>query len=272
MDDIVAALQGIVMTEPETETQPDPSWCDDATVDIQTSGEVRSLVAAEPEIKAQQDPVSRQTVESTKGVTMPEPEPQPVPQPTAIQDEDAAAESRLTEEISTLWTQHTELSGTRKSTAKELRLVRTRLAGMLYQMKALVCRPEMGRASQWRGWLRQQGIPRSTADRLVARHGEMLGAHSESVLSGPTSEQAETAAEKLAKSVWHRIGKLLTTGDSVIQFVGQIAELSGVGHEQRAEGLMIFIPVPEVTNDVPGSAPATDPAPQLSGEVPAITG
>ena len=34
---------------------------------------------------------------------------------------------------------------------------------------------------------------------------------------------------------------------------------------------MIFIPVPEVTNEVPGFVPANDPAPQASDETPAET-
>jgi hypothetical protein len=184
---------------------------------------------------------------------------------------DDAVETELTQEISALWSDHVRLSANHKTTARELRQIRARLAERLYAMKSFLCRPDRGRASQWRSWLKQQGIPRSTADRLVARHGEILGGNSESLLSGAASEQAENAAEKLAKSVWQRIGKLLATGESVIRFISQIAELSGVGHERRAEGLMIFHAASKRAEEVPDSALANGPVPQPPDEVPAIT-
>jgi hypothetical protein len=183
---------------------------------------------------------------------------------------DYVVEAELTQEISALWSDHVRLSANHKTTAKELRQIRARLAERLHTMKSFLCRPDLGRASQWRSWLRQQGIPRSTADRLVARHGEMLGGQGESVLSGAASEQAENAAEKLAGVVWARLRKVLTSGESVIQFIGRIAELAGVSHERRAEGLMIFSPVPKMTNEVTGSAPTSSPVQQPSGEVPAV--
>lgn len=208
-------------------------------------------------------------LEALQGVVLTEPDPEVQPNPA--QPDDVAIETQLTQEISVLWSDHLRLSANHKTTAKELRLLRTRLADRLYAIKSHLCRPELGRASQWRGWLRQQGIPRSTADRLVARHGEMLGGHDETVLNEAPSEQAESAAEKLAKSVWQRVGKLLTTGDSVIQFIDCIAELSGVRHEQRAEGLMIFIPVPTVAGEVPGTASTGNPVQHPSGEALAAT-
>ena len=136
-------------------------------------------------------------------------------------------------------------------------------------MKSLLSRP--GRGGQWRSWLRERGIPRSTADRLVARHAETLDIDNErNVPSGASSGQAETAAEKVARNVWHRFGKLLPTDESVILFIGQIAELAGVGHEQRAEGLVIFMPAAKAAEELPGSAPASGPVQQSSGETPPV--
>ena len=126
-------------------------------------------------------------------------------------------------------------------------------------MKSLLCRPDLGRASQWRGWLRQRGIPSSTADRLVARHAETLCADRETVPTGAASEPAIATAEKLATTVWPSLRKVLTTGESVVEFIGCIAKVSGVAHEWRQEGLMIFNPVPEAADGLPGPAIASSP-------------
>ena len=71
--------------------------------------------------------------------------------------------------------------------------------------------------------------------------------------------------------MWQRFGKFLATNESVIDFIGRIAELAGVKHEQRADGLLIFKQALTAVEELPAPAPATDPAPQPSGEVPAIT-
>src|SRR5438067_8308768 len=104
-------------------------------------------------------------------------------------------------------------------------------------MKSLLSRP--GRLGQWRGWLRQQNIPRSTADRLVSRHAETVDADSQNVPTEAISNSPEDGVERLAKSVWSRFKKVLTSDEFVINFISRIAEISGVAHEQRAEGLMI---------------------------------
>ena len=189
-------------------------------------------------------------------------EPQAEAQPGTTQPDDSAIENQLTQEITTLWSDHVRLSTDRKTTAKELRQIRARLAERLHEMKSLLCRPDRGRASQWRGWLRQQGIPRSTADRLVARYDETLCRHSESMPSGAPSEPVPLTVEELAKGVWQRVGKILSTDELVVRFIGCIAEISGVGHEQRDEGLLIFKPAPKAADEVPASAPAAGPAPQ----------
>ena len=182
-------------------------------------------------------------------------------QPDLAQPVDTIIETQLTEEISALWSDHLRLSADRKATAKDLRQVRAILAERLHAMKSLLSRP--GRGGEWRGWLRQQAIPRSTADRLVSRHAETLGERN--VPSGAISEPGEADAEKLARNVWLRIGKLLSTDEAAIRFINGIAELAGVGHEQRAEGLVIFKPALKAAEKLPGSGVGTDPAPQPPG-------
>ena len=186
------------------------------------------------------------------------PEPEAEAQPNTTQPDDGANETQLTQEISDLWSDHVRLSASRKATSKELRQIRASLAERLSGMKSLLSRP--GRVGQWRGWLKQRGIPRSTADRLVSRHAETLVGDNGNVPTGAISEPGEANAEKLAKNVWLRFGKLLTTGESVVEFIGCIAKVSGVAHEWREEGLMIFHAVPQAADGLPGSAIAFHPA------------
>jgi hypothetical protein len=190
-------------------------------------------------------------------------------QPGTTQPDDTATETQLTEEISSLWSDHVRLSANHKTTAKDLRQIRASLAERLAAMKSLLSRP--GRLGQWRGWLRQQGIPRSTADRLVSRHAETLVGENGNVPTGAISGPGEADAEKLAKNVWLRFGKLLTTHESILRFIGCIVTASGVAHEQREEGLVIFNLVRKPADDLPGSVSVAQPVPQPSDEASAIT-
>jgi hypothetical protein len=185
-------------------------------------------------------------------------EPETGAQPDTAQPDEATMETQLAAEINTLWSDHVRLSADRRATSKELRLIRMKLAESLDAMKSLLCRP--GRGGQWRSWLRERGIPRSTADGLCARYGETLAAGDGNVPSQAIPEPGEADVEKLAKSVWQRFGKLLTTNESVILFIDRIAELSGVGHERRSEGLMIFNPVPKAVDGVTGNEDTTEAA------------
>ena len=187
---------------------------------------------------------------------------------TTVAD-DSATESQLNKQITTLWSDHVRLSSDRKTTVKQLRQIRANLAECLHEMKSILSRP--GRLGQWRGWLKQQQrIPRSTADRLVARHAETIGIENGNVLSETSSEPAEQTAERLARGVWLRLRKVLTADESIVGFIGCIAELSGIRHEWRQEGLVIFKPGSKAEEELPGSTSATGTV-QSPDEVPAIT-
>ena len=84
-------------------------------------------------------------------------------------------------------------------------------------------------------------------------------------------EPPETTADNLAKAVWPRFKRSLATAEAVVQFIGTIAEISGVEHEWREEGLMIFNVVPTSGDEVPSADAASDPVPLDSDEVHAST-
>src|ERR1039458_5031353 len=172
--------------------------------------------------------------------------------PTALLPE-TGDEQRLADEIRQLWAVHVEAKTTVKNTRADLKAIRELLGERLYELKQLLARP--GRNGQWSAWLKERKISRATADRLVQRYGANLPGNESP--HEANSNPSEDSAEKLAKSVWLRFGKTLATDEVVIDFIRRIAELSGVGHEQRAEGLVIFKPVPTAAEELPSTAIAS---------------
>jgi hypothetical protein len=174
-------------------------------------------------------------------------------------------EQKLAEEISRLWEVRVQTKDVVQKNKEELKTIREQLGERLFQMKQLLARP--GRNEQWSAWLKERHISRATADRLVQRFAATLPGHESPHDAIP--EPATPTAEKLAATVWSSsLRKVLVTGESVFQFLASIAQISGIPHEQRQEGLMIFnpVPVPKAADEVPASAPAADPAPQLAHE------
>ena len=165
--------------------------------------------------------------------------PEAEPEPAIIEDADAGEESRLTEEIIGLWSQHLELSGTRKATAKELRLIRNRLAERLYQVKTLLARP--GRNGQWRSWLKQRGIVRSTADRLCQRYAESLGIEGE-IASPAATSGAEDTVEQLVQTLLPRLKRTLPDIPSVFCFLASVGEAFGLKTETTEDCIMLSQP------------------------------
>ena len=213
MDEMVEALQGIVIAEPEAEVQ---------------------RMADPPEAK------------------QPEWEP-------AREDSDSATETQLAAEISELWIQHTQLSGTRRMTAKELRLLRAKLAERLYAMKQLLCR--VGRGGQWRGYLRQHLTPRTTADRLCERYSETLATESENAPTGAING-AEDTVEQLVQTLLPRLKRTLPDIPSVFKFIAAVGEAFGLKTETTDDCIMVSQPKPEKSETSPsatGAAEAVSP-------------
>ena len=179
-------------------------------------------------------------------------------QPVSTQPGDAVIETQLTQEISTLWSEHTRLSGNRRATAKELRLVRARLAERLHEMKSLLSRP--GRAGQWRGWLKQQDIPRSTADRLASRHAETLGSTNENVPTGATPEPTEADVERLFNSLLPRLRSNLTTASVAYDFVVRLVGSFGLACDRQEDGILVFNPSANESSGAAVTLPAAEQA------------
>src|SRR5208283_273953 len=151
---------------------------------------------------------------------------------------DGTEEGRFGEEVAPLWGEHVRVAGARKSTTAELRLLRARLAERLYEMKALLCQP--GRGGQWRGWLSTVGIPRSTGDRLVERHAEILGVTASNLLTEAIAPEEQV--EKLIQVIMPRLRQVLVNPEMAYQFVCALTRELKVRHAVGENSLVLMQP------------------------------
>jgi hypothetical protein len=179
-------------------------------------------------------------LEAIQNIVAAEPDPEVLPNPA--QPDDVAIGTQLTQEISVLWSDHLRLSANHKATAKELRQLHAALAERLYAVKSLLAHP--GRGGEWRGWLRERAIPRSTADRLVSRHAETLGIENGNVLSGAINEN-ENAVEPLVQSLLPRLKRTLRDTQAVFKFIAILGEAFGLKSETTDDCVMLSQPSPE---------------------------
>jgi len=155
-----------------------------------------------------------------------------------VLDNEIGVEDRLTEEVNALWGESVRISGQKKASATELRLLRARLAEKLFAMKGVLSR--IGRGGQWRCWLAEVKIPRSTADRLVERHSEMVGGITQNVPDGAITEKQQV--EALVKSMLPRLRKVLVSSQLAYQYVVGVIEEFDLPCEATEGGILLMQP------------------------------
>jgi hypothetical protein len=142
--------------------------------------------------------------------------------PTDITPE-MQAETELTAEISRLWDRHRKKATAERKTLVELQAIREELGRKLGEIKPLVCR--MGRASEWGWFLKQQSIPKATADRLVKKYGPD-GGQPKKVLNEEVVTENEV--KKFKESVIKKARRLLLNEYDKYHFVFGLAEEFGI--------------------------------------------
>jgi hypothetical protein len=125
-------------------------------------------------------------------------------------------QTEIGEAITNLWSAHLNAKNTARVTNQELRTIRAKLGERLSEMKRLLAKP--GRGGQWSSFLMQRGIPRATADRLVARHQRSLNPDA-NLLTEPVPESTEEEVRKLFAMVWPKLRRTLRSQQSVLLFV-----------------------------------------------------
>jgi hypothetical protein len=131
------------------------------------------------------------------------------------------------------------------------------LAELLFRMKQKLSQP--GRNGGWSLWLRQQGIQRSTADRLVMQYAESYGLTDElrhRDINEPLEANVCLAASRTSK----RLKNMLKTPRSRMSLVKALADMLGLNVESgcgEADSVRLSIP------------PAVDEA-KISNRVPNV--
>ena len=191
-----------------------------------------------------------------------------IPTPVRFEQTAAETEQKLTTDINELWNWHVQAQNTVATTKEELKAIRQRLGERLHMMKQLLARP--GRNGQWSSFLQGHGIPRTTADRLVLGHERLLAPES-NCANGAIHEPTKQDVRKLFTSVWPRLAKTLTKPESVYKFIIYIIARSGIPHQCREEGIVMFHPTIGVPGEpkfvVPEDVSSVEPANGTCGDI-----
>jgi hypothetical protein len=176
-------------------------------------------------------------------------------------------EACLTVEILQYWDIHLHYLGSMKETNQKAREVRQHLGKLLFHLKQVLAKP--GRDGRWSSFLREHGIPRATADRLVARHQRSLDPNANRI-SEATSEPTAEQVQKVFNSVWPRLRRVLVTPSSIYQFVLALASAcKDPCLELREEGILVLRPTADVTNSQQHVDTAAEDAEAVFANVPA---
>jgi hypothetical protein len=145
----------------------------------------------------------------------------------------------LGEAITSLWSAHLNAKSAARATNEELRVIRAKLGERLHELKQVLAKP--GRGGQWSSFLKERGIPRATADRLVERHERLINPDANCV-SEPISEPTEEEVAAFFKSILPRLRRFLKTPTSLYTFIGMLAS-----HYECSEvtdrGILVLKPV-----------------------------
>lgn len=132
-----------------------------------------------------------------------------------VEPAEDADEAKLATEIRDLWANHVRTETESRRTLEELRAQRLLLGEKLACMKSRLARP--GRSGAWAGFLKTNGWPRATADRLVQRYRRSLTPEEKRLTEAVSVIPAEEASA-LVQRLIPRLKKVLTTRPAVERF------------------------------------------------------
>jgi hypothetical protein len=132
----------------------------------------------------------------------------------------AHTETGLINEVGSLWRVHCSAFASLNKSRKELKALRRNLASKLYELKSVLSRP--GRAGAWSSFLASEGMPRSTADRLVRAHEKTITREQGNCTTEQITEPAEVVARRYLRGLWPKLSRVLTTPEAVEVFVVEL--------------------------------------------------
>jgi len=150
---------------------------------------------------------------------------------------DAAAEAQFANEIVELWQARASAHGSLRKNQQDLKLIRANLAEKLHGLKSVLSR--RGCLGGWSPFLKEQRIPRATADRLVTAHEKSLTPAPGICLIEHIQEPNE-AIRGYVTGIWPKLSKMLKTREAVEMFVAEVRQKAdeSFGAQAAAPGLI----------------------------------
>jgi hypothetical protein len=129
-------------------------------------------------------------------------------------------EAELVDEVGSLWKVHVHAHLSLKKSRADLKTIRVDLSRKLYELKSVLSRP--GRGGAWSSFLGSEGIPRSTADRLVRAHEKAVAPGQENCTTEQIPEPREVTIHRYFRALWPKLSQTLTTPDAVEMFIAEL--------------------------------------------------
>ncbi|PYV52240.1 MAG: hypothetical protein DMG98_24510 [Acidobacteria bacterium] len=166
----------------------------------------------------------------------------------------APDEAVLTAEITELWRLHADYAASVRDQSQNLRSLRAELAEKLAQMKQVLAQP--GRLGKWSGWLKEKGIPRATADRLVTKYERSLSPDP-NCLTESISEPTEAEIQSLLDKIAPKLRRVLRTPASAYRLLELLVSALTLDRKDTEEGFVVLRPAQEsvVVDSVPAESP-----------------
>jgi hypothetical protein len=134
---------------------------------------------------------------------------------------DHVKETALTGEIAELWSIHKGKSSSLRSSRLDLERLRDKLAERLTEYHTLLV--GTGRNGKWMAFLREAKIPKSTAERYVAKWKLSTMPEPVNRPTGTIQTPSKEEIHLMVKKVKPKVGRYLTTPESVALFVAMLA-------------------------------------------------
>jgi hypothetical protein len=130
-------------------------------------------------------------------------------------------ETALADEIKDLWSSQKRKSASLRRSCVDLETLRNSLAERLHTYKDLLVRT--GRNGKWTEFLRQENIPRATADRYVKKWKLSKSPKPEKRLTEAFPAPSKEEIARMVKKLAPKLERVLTTPDSVALFMTDLA-------------------------------------------------
>jgi hypothetical protein len=163
--------------------------------------------------------------------------------PIAGHGEGASSEEvSLGKEIVELCAAHKRKRLAAKRTRGEMTATRDELSKKLYGLKLFLA--HRGRGGQWTHYLDFAGLPKTTADRYVAKYEASLETAGLNLPTGEIPQPAEDATARVIRQIMPKLRKGLTTQDAVWSLVCELVELPAADAEWTEPGVLFHRPLP----------------------------